>query len=292
MNNYIEYLEKKGFSTKSIPTYLSPIKNLESWSKQYGTSIETIDYKTFLLYLETLNKRVAKRTIVGYLGSLNHYFNYLQNQNYRSDNPIENLKIKGIPKKTVIKNILDFEELENLYYLYESENASNIRKRNKIILGLMIYQGIKSEDIYNLKLENVKLQKGQIEIQTMRKSNGRILNLMAWQFMDIQEYQNQIRPGIIYKDNLDTEQFFLSQKGRLTLRNSLKSLHDELKTYNRNYQSFDQIRTSVIVNWLGQYNLRKVQYLAGHRYISSTERYKQDNLESLQDMIDSFHPIK
>jgi site-specific recombinase XerD len=291
MNHYIHYLEKKGFSTKSIPTYLSPIRNLKTWSKQYGTTIETIDYKTFLLYLETLNKRLTKKTIVGYIKSLHHYFKYLQEENYRSDNPIENLKIKGVPK-TIVKNTLDFEELENLYYSYQAENNSNIRKRNKIILGLLIYQGLKSEDIFNLKLENVKLQKGQIEIPGTRKSNGRILNLVAWQFMDIQEYQNQIRPSIIYKDNGDTEQFFLSEKGRLTLRNTLKSLHEELKTYNRNYQSFDQIRTSVIVNWLGQYNLRKVQYLAGHRYISSTERYKQDNLESLQDMIDSFHPIK
>jgi site-specific recombinase XerD len=176
--------------------------------------------------------------------------------------------------------------------MYEAENASNIRKRNKIILGLLIYQGLKSEDIFNLKLEDVKLQKGQIEIQATRKSNGRILNLMAWQFMEIQEYQNQIRPTIICKNNLDAEQFFLSQKGKLTLRNSFKVLHDELKTYNRNYESFDQIRASVIVSWLGQYNIRKVQYMAGHRYISSTERYKQDNLDSLRDMIDDFHPIQ
>jgi site-specific recombinase XerD len=244
------------------------------------------------VYLDSLNKKgIGKKTIVGYLGSLKHYFNYLQEEHYRSDNPIENIKIKGVPK-TVVKNILSFEELEDLYYSYEAENQSGIRKRNKIILGLLVYQGLRTGEIYNLKLENINLQKGQIEILGTRKSNGRIVNLVAWQFMDLQEYQNQIRPSIIAKDNLDTEQFFLSQGGKLTLRNSLKQVSDELKTYNSNYQSFDQIRTSVIVNWLGQYNLRKVQYLAGHRYISSTERYKQDNLESLHEMITSFHPIQ
>jgi site-specific recombinase XerD len=292
MNNYIQYLEKKGFSAKSIPTHLSPIRDLQRWTSKYGTTIESIDYKTFLQYLETINKKeINKKTIQSYLIHLNHYFKYLQEENHRSDNPIENLKIKGVTR-TVVKNILNFEELENLYYHYESENGSNIRKRNKIILGLLIYQGLKTNEIYHLKLENIKLQKGQIEILGTRKSNGRTLNLVAWQFMDIQEYQNQIRPSIIHKNNLDTDQFFLSQTGKLTLLNSLKSLHDELKTYNRNYQSFDQIRNSVIVNWLGQYNLRKVQYLAGHRFISSTERYKQDNLESLHEMITNFHPIK
>ena len=254
--------------------------------------METMDYKTFLVYLDLLNKKgISKKTINSYIGSLKQYFNYLQEENYRSDNPIENLIIKGIPK-TVIKQLLDFEELEHLYYWYEAENASDIRKRNKIILGLLIYQGLKTEEIYNLKVEDVQLTKGQITLPGTRKSNGRVLHLVAWQFMGLLEYQNQIRPSIIHKDNRDTEQFFLSAQGKLTLKNSLKSLHDELKTYNRNYQSFDQIRTSVIVNWLKTYNLRKTQYLAGHRYISSTERYKQDNLEGLHDMINSFHPIQ
>jgi len=31
--------------------------------------------------------------------------------------------------------------------------------------------------------------------------------------------------------------------------------------------------------------------MAGHRYISSTERYVQDDLENLHEMIESFHPI-
>ena len=38
-----------------------------------------------------------------------------------------------------------------------------------------------------------------------------------------------------------------------------------------------QLRASVIVKWLKMYNLRKVQYLAGHRYISSTELYQQSD---------------
>ena len=50
-------------------------------------------------------------------------------------------------------------------------------------------------------------------------------------------------------------------------------------------------RASVITNWLGHYNLRKVQYLAGHRYISSTERYLQDDLENLHEIVNNFHPI-
>ncbi|WP_299213255.1 hypothetical protein [uncultured Dokdonia sp.] len=39
------------------------------------------------------------------------------------------------------------------------------------------------------------------------------------------------------------------------------------------------------------HNIREVQYMAGHRYISSTERFLQDDIENLQEMIDNLHPI-
>jgi len=262
------------------------------WIAGYGTTSETIDYKAFIVYLGTLNKSgISKKTIRGYIGNLKHYFDYLQQENYRSDNPIENLTIKGIPK-TVLKNILEFEELEDLYYSYEAENGNDLRKRNKIILGLLIYQGLKTGEIYRLELDNINLNKGRIEVLGSRISNGRMVSLQAWQFLDIQEYLNEIRPRILHKNNRNTDQFFLNSKGKLCLKNSLKKVSDELKTYNQNYQDLNQIRSSVIVNWLKMNNLRKTQYLAGHRYISSTERYKQDDLEGLQEMIASFHPLK
>jgi len=58
-----------------------------------------------------------------------------------------------------------------------------------------------------------------------------------------------------------------------------------------NLKDIRQIRTSIITNWLKIYNLRKVQYMAGHRYVSSTELYQLNNIEELQDDIMKYHPI-
>jgi integrase/recombinase XerD len=51
------------------------------------------------------------------------------------------------------------------------------------------------------------------------------------------------------------------------------------------------IRASVITKWLKVYNLREVQYLAGHRYISSTERYLENDLEGLLEEVQQYHPM-
>jgi integrase/recombinase XerD len=64
-----------------------------------------------------------------------------------------------------------------------------------------------------------------------------------------------------------------------------------LKQMNSKVKSLDQLRASVIVHWLKLYNLRKVQIMAGHRYISSTESYKANNLDDLKEDIKNFHPF-
>ena len=255
----------------------------------FGTTKETIDYKAFLKYIEELKKTGIKtRTLKTYIGNLKIYFNYLQEENYRVDNPILNINIKGTIK-TVLNNLLTADELEDLYYSYETKNEDLARKRNKIIIGLLVYQGLQSKELQYLKEEHVELYKGKIHIPESKKTNGRTLELKPWQLMELMEYMQQIRPQIVPKGE---ESLFTSSYGNSNLSNVLKKISEELKLINYNYQNAIQIRNSVIVNWLKQHNLRKTQSLAGHRYISSTERYRQDNLESLHEMINNFHPIQ
>ncbi|MCF6297662.1 MAG: hypothetical protein L3J08_06715 [Flavobacteriaceae bacterium] len=65
----------------------------------------------------------------------------------------------------------------------------------------------------------------------------------------------------------------------------MKDLHKQ----NKQVKSVKQIRALIITNWLKNYNLREAQYFAGHRYVSSTEKHQQDDLESLHKTINTFH---
>jgi integrase/recombinase XerD len=68
-------------------------------------------------------------------------------------------------------------------------------------------------------------------------------------------------------------------------------LMDKLRAGNKLVVNAKQLRASVIMKWLKVYNLRKVQYLAGHRYISATESYKQNEMEGLTEEVNKFHPL-
>jgi integrase/recombinase XerD len=52
------------------------------------------------------------------------------------------------------------------------------------------------------------------------------------------------------------------------------------------------IRQSVIAHLLKQgHDLSVVQVFAGHKYPSSTERYRQNEIETLKAAIEKYHPI-
>jgi integrase/recombinase XerD len=72
----------------------------------------------------------------------------------------------------------------------------------------------------------------------------------------------------------------------------IEELAKELKGINNSFAHVKQVRTSVIINFIKQYNLRKTYYLEGHKDISSTKRYLQDDLESLHENVNNFHPFR
>lgn len=294
MKTYKSYLEKEKYSESTIKSYSNTVEKFIGWCKKHGTSPEEIDYKTFLKYIQHLQKKQVKKTTVKHqIGALKIYFNYLVFEHYREDNPIESINIKGV-KRVMNYNLLEADELEDLYYSFETENYQEeyhrlTSKRNKVIVGLMAYQGLNTTELKQLELEDLQLYKGKVYIKSGARSNARTLELKSWQVIELLEYVKEIREEIKRKWHLESEHLFIPNNRRLgaTIYHILK----RLKKINHKVKNTHQIRASVITNWLKQYNLRQVQILAGHRYISSTERYLQDDLENLHEIVNNFHPI-
>lgn len=294
---YEEYLEQNNYSKTTIEHYLKRIKEFTSWSKKYGVKASEIDYKTCLKYIKYLQqKRIQVQTINNNIVTLRNYFNYLIETNKRAENPIEEVSVKGTVKR-VLHNLLDADELEDLYYSYETDSFnkySNYKskltaKRNKIITGLIVYQGLNTTNLKSLLLEHLELYKGKIYVPSTRRNNSRTMELKSWQVLDLLEYINEIRPEIAKYNKIHNEQLLIPQNhfNDLVQRGVTK----RLKTINNKAGNVNHLRASVIVNWLKQFNIRKVQYLSGHKYISSTESYKQNNLESLHEAVNEFHPL-
>lgn len=291
--DYKSYLEQEKYSETTIKNYLNAKSRFIEWCKRNHTTPESIEYETVLKYVKYLQRKSnTKRTVQHTIGTLKIYFNYLLSEFYRLDNPVENINIKGV-KRIINYNTLETDELEDLYYSFETDNYQEeyhkyTLKRAKVIIGLMVYQGLNTTDLGNLKIEHLQLNKGKIYVPSAKRSNARTLELKPWQIMEFMEYVNEVRPIIQNKIINHSEQLFNTNARFNAI---VYHIFKKLKKYNQKVENIKQVRASVITNWLKQYNLRKVQVLAGHRYISSTERYLQDDLESLHDIVNNFHPI-
>lgn len=76
------------------------------------------------------------------------------------------------------------------------------------------------------------------------------------------------------------------------LQGEVSKLLKALKKLNPDITSVHQIRASVITEWLHHYHLRQVQYMSGHKYASSTQRYQLTHLEDLAAQLDKHRPIE
>ncbi len=117
---------------------------------------------------------------------------------------------------------------------------------------------------------------------------------------------SEVRPGILKGTNkkrparkpdhinreLISERMFFSIGGSEILKSSMLHMFRSIHQGHPEVKNAMQIRSSVITHWLKHYNLRQVQYMAGHKYVSSTERYQMNNLDKLQGQLEKYHPLE
>jgi integrase/recombinase XerD len=53
-----------------------------------------------------------------------------------------------------------------------------------------------------------------------------------------------------------------------------------------------QIRASVVAQWTRIHDVRVVQYMSGHKFVSTTERYQATHLDDLKEQMRRYHPLK
>ncbi|MFD2565883.1 tyrosine-type recombinase/integrase [Pseudotenacibaculum haliotis] len=288
-----EYLHRQGYAKSTVETYARNKNFFVRWCDQKGYKPFEMEYKDCLEYVKKLRReKPTKSTVRHIVGSLKIYFNYLVEIEHRFDNPVQSINIRGV-SRTLNHNLLEFDELEDLYYSYRTENLASfddvsVAIRNKVIVGLMVYQGLSTTTLRALQYEHIQLEKGRIYVPSTRNSNSRVLELKPQQMIPIIQYLEKHRELLQDKLHNYSNDLFLCNTEKLAL---ISRVFTKLKKTNHKVTNNKQLRASVISHWLKSINIREVQYMAGHRYISSTERYLQDDLESLHDLIENLHPI-
>ncbi len=287
--NFNDYLKKLDLTRRSIESCQTAVNLFLNWLKDQGIQPEQAIYTDVLGYMKHCQKREAtQRTIQNYLGMVKHFYDYQIEQKQMEINPVVGIKVQGVKRKTLY-HIFRPEQLHAIYNSFEANSMTD--KRDKIMLGLLAYQGLRTQELALLETKDVKIKEGKIEIPASRRSNARTLQLESHQVLEVYDYLLQVRKEILEQSGKKTNKLFIGLDGGDKVGNFS---HYMMVKVGRKYKGIvnpKQIRASVIVKWLRLYNLRQVQYLAGHRYISSTEAYQQSEMEGLTEEVNKFHPL-
>lgn len=267
-------------------------KGLQSIIKRYtdyqNGKAETAQLQEVLQYIEYLRKQnVHPKTIRNHLFAVKIYYGYLQHTGKRTDHPCIKLTLKDkVNRAIATEKLYTKQELDELLINYQAKDK-RLQNRNKVMISLMINQALQVQEISNLKLTDIDLENAQINITKTSKTNARTLPLKANQIVLIQRYLEE-RKQFTSK----ATHFIINKYGNDLKPHGICRLINEGRTKENRIHPL-KIRQSVIALLLKSgNNLRLVQTFSGHKSSSSTEAYKQTDLEQLQTSVNKYHPIK
>ena len=318
MSTFVDHLESLELSRGTIGLYQRYQMEFLVFLDQDNTDIDQATGKEVSAYLRRLQQRGLTALTRGiHLLVIRHFFAWRVSVGAREDNPAEHLKMRGVERHK-LHTVLSVQELETLHANYATdvvapseegsggkgcrtrakwaEASTMIRERNKAMLGLMVHQGLTTTELAALKVADLRLKEGLIDVQAGKFSKARTMELKAAQIMGLMEYATRVRSALLKYHRQGEQVLFLNapsagrHEAKGDSRQAWKRISEELRKQNPRFENVHQVRASVITHWLGKHNLRQVQYMAGHRFISSTERYQVGQIADLQSDIDRFHP--
>lgn len=273
-------------SEKTAESYLYTINhflNTNPKAKRY-------QYKDIVNYMEKVSKKQSNiQYRIRILSALKKYYDYLVMSGYRSDHPCKRLNIKIKGNQTIqVQELFNSMELQ---LLMERENRyKHLDVRNNVLISLLIYQGLASDEIVRLTVKDIDLDNGTIYIKGSANLNKRKLELVPKQMILFSNYINETRPAI--KRSI-TDKFILTKLGKPITVDSIHAMTELFRVLFPDRKLNPQtIRMSVICNWLNEKNipLERVQELAGHKWPGTTEKYIKVNSLEQRELINRYFP--
>jgi len=287
---------------QSIEEYLE--QNLSrSTADRYGriirhfiattTNAKKCHYKDVVAYMDRQNKKYPSTgTSNTILSAIKKYYDYLLHTDQRSDHPCNTFKIRR--KKSVIQkqNLFTSEELEEL--LARENRYAGMEVRNKVVLSLLIYQGLTCGELIKLKVSDIDLDAGTVYIRSSSKNDSRTMALHRTQYKLMDTYLNQTRKYLLRMKGLNAKEFLIGKTGEAFAQDGIKALFKPLKHFfPERVLNASTVRQSVVANWLNEKKLSvlEVQQRAGMKYPSSAEKYQSKDTEQQRKLINQYHPL-
>jgi site-specific recombinase XerD len=297
--NYISYLQEKGMAHNTIISYSNDIKSFfNKMNLQPDDYVTAADIRKWIN--EMLNptevKPLAVSTINRRLNSLRNYYAWAVKNQVLQQNPmldIQDLKSADDASEKIMW--LTEDEFGDLLYIIRKKpvksrgvNPEEKYRRDRAIIYLLTYAGLRVDELSNLKLTDIDLDMKRLRIvgKGMKVRSIPISNILMAEIQDWFAFRAEMAKK---KPHVEESPYvFYSQRSpKFTVR----GIQTMIEGYSLpNKKLTPHMFRHTFCKWMlkaTNNDIEKVRRLAGHSNIATTSRYLKDSYSDLADAVDA-----
>ncbi|HEY2421359.1 MAG TPA: tyrosine recombinase XerC [Neobacillus sp.] len=287
---FIEYLQmERNYSKYTIEHYQHDISDFFLFmDEQAIDDVKTIQYLDARLYLTKLyDKKLARKTVAKKISALRSFYKFLLREKYVIENPFSLVSIPKVEKR--LPQFFYEEELQIIFRSCETETA--LGQRNSALLEFLYGTGIRVSECCQISLKDIDFYLSTVLVHG-KGQKERYVPFGSYAKSSLEQYINNGRKKLLEgKNPVDT--LFLNHRGDpLTTRGVREVLNRmiEKSALDRSIHPH-MLRHSFATHLLNNgADLRSVQELLGHAFLSSTQVYTHVTNEHLRKTYMAHHP--
>ncbi len=282
--NYI--VNELGYTLVTYDGYRKCISNYLNWLEENHIEPKKVDLnQTYDFLAHRRQKGDVNKTVSTYKTAIMHFNQAIG----RKSNPALLVHLAKNERKTPTQ-LLDEEFLDTIYR--ETTANTLVQKRDRCILGMMLFLGLTRYELTTIQLEDLKLDEVRLYVPQTTIGNERYINLNPRQILHLSQYIYDIRPRLEQQYKITTNRLFFSCGEATGLDGALARLMKRLKQEFHYVKDFKQFKQSRMAIWVKELGLRQAQYLGGYRYVTSVQRYDFKSVDDLKMKLEYHHPME
>ena len=271
IDTFLQYVAtEKGYSQNTVAAYRNDLTQMAAFiaAEQAKDSIRSYDelLKSYLLNLR--EKRYSAATTARKVASARSFFKFMVDSGRMRGNPTENLPAPHVSRHSL--RFLSSSEYERL--LAEAARLSTPEARRDVMMLELLYAtGLRISELVSLNVADIDVEQKRVHINSGRQAPfDRGLSMILGNFL------RNDRLDLLYDE---TEQaLFLNRRGKRLTRQGFWQI---VKDYASRAGLGGRVTPRTLRHTFARHklqdgaDLRQLQQLLGHAYISSTRVYRQ-----------------
>jgi integrase/recombinase XerC len=287
---FFEYLQiERNYSQYTIEHYQVDVRDFTLFMKEQSLAdYADVEYSDVRLYLTKLfEKNLSRKSVARKISSMRSFYRFLLRDNLVQNNPFAQVIM---PKQE--KRLPDFFYEEELKALFSSCEANTpIGQRDLALLEILYATGMRVSECCQLRLKDIDLYIGTVLVHG-KGQKDRYIPFGSFAQEAIDTYINNGRKALLGEKH-SHDSLFVNFRGEPLTTNGVRHILDRMIKKSSLNGSIHphKLRHSFATHLLNNgADMRSVQELLGHSFLSSTQIYSHVTNDYLRKTYMAHHP--